>query len=783
MSLVTVLTLLCCCCVLRPRAQQLFPAGRHWIYSYEALVRTGALLPAEAHSQWELRGTLAVHSLDAHTAALRLADLHASAYNGPRDSASSAAVPPLEPVPTEAARYLHAPFLVHYTTDGAEALSVPVAEPLWAINVKRSIASVLQLRPELLSERASLTSERGLLGLCRDVEYSVVNNTEYVYLRKNIDGTRCELTPLSWSSAPLFSCGDGSHEGQREYAASTTREYTLARRPLEGRLELEHVMSSRRLYVQPHSATAEAHNVYQYQAYRLLSSEAVTWPELEPPSRLVRRALTFEHDTCDLTQGRAAASADQQDALRQVHSLLDRLVSTLDASEGPAAGAPPPHSRLLTQLYYTSYRLRLDTLQRLYDDIAIGTSYQLETKRNMFLELLPQIGTAASAHFLRDLIVSHRVRPLACLKLLAVLPFYARHSDETLLRELESLLMLGDTHDLSVRRAAALSFATLVQRTRAAARCSSETHELYARRFLDLFADATDHDQRMLYLQALDNLQPVSTFTFLSSLITGEGGGGSEQYSRHLRSLALWALLPLGERHAADTYRLLWPLLVNRSEHLELRAVSLAALLAAQPSETRLLTLYWYMQAEADLHLRHFFYTTLVSLRGTTYPCYARLARVARLVVRFLRAPASPAWTTANHLLDYRDAESMFGGMAHLYLIGHPVSGAPAVLHLTVNNYAAGRSLNQVTLHLKLQGLDDRLAAHLANATTAVEPSFERLVQLLESANVKVPVADDLHIEIIVKVQGKSVFCHHFDNNNFNNMINGNMRHAHVQDG
>lgn len=95
-------------------------------------------------------------------------------------------------------------------------------------------------------------------GNCQGIEYSVVNNTEYIYVRKVIDQTQCDVSPVKWSSATPFLCPGGE---ENTYSSSTTREYTL-KHTADG-LDLKHVMSSRRLYVQPFHASAEAQQIYQ----------------------------------------------------------------------------------------------------------------------------------------------------------------------------------------------------------------------------------------------------------------------------------------------------------------------------------------------------------------------------------------------------------------------------------------------------------------------------------------------------------------------------------------
>jgi len=72
-------------------------------------------------------------------------------------------------------------------------------------------------------------------------------------------------------------------------------------------------------------------------------------------------------------------------------------------------------------------------------------------------------------------------------------------------------------------------------------------------------------------------------------------------------------------------YRVYWPIVVNRTEHLEMRIAALTLLVVSSPTSNRLISLYWYMQSEPNQHLYNYFYTMLKSMERTTYPCYKRM--------------------------------------------------------------------------------------------------------------------------------------------------------------
>lgn len=291
-------------------------------------------------------------------------------------------------------------------------------------------------------------------------------------------------------------------------------------------------INSKKKYLEREVFFKETCNVlFSSQVYQLLSKSPAK-DKLKLPIELVKKSLKFEYDLKDLTQGRS--KTNQNAVLEQIHFLLDNLVNMLD-DQNLKQDTRELHNQILTQLYYNSFLLDFNSLTRLYNDISIGTSYQLETKRNIFLELLPQIGTVDSVQFMKDLLVKNKIKDLTSIKLLSVFPFYVRHYNTKLLNDMEVLLALGDSYDKSIRRTAILSFATLVYQTYIAGQCSTEMLEDYARKYFNSFSESTNYEDRMLYLEGLDNLQLGSVYSFLTSIIQ------NNEQSRHIRFLAVWA--------------------------------------------------------------------------------------------------------------------------------------------------------------------------------------------------------------------------------------------------
>lgn len=250
----------------------------------------------------------------------------------------------------------------------------------------------------------------------------------------------------------------------------------------------------------------------------------------------------------------------------------------------------------------------------------------------------------------------------------------------------------------------------------------------------------------MVWLQGLANIQLGRVVEFLEPIASGNNAE-----SRHFRVLAAWASLPTALlrpdvvsneavfilQQALDVmlefsfqiYPVYWPILVNRTEHLEIRIAALTLLLVSSPTSSRLISLYWYMQSEPSQHLYNYFYTTLKSLERTTYPCYLHMyvyiynlnyeifrnctpifvkyiyncrGAIAAQFTRVLRPPRNQYLITGSYVFDYQDIHRKFGALIQGTVIANPLTNIPEVLHVTLNTYGAGNNINRVSVSLDL---------------------------------------------------------------------------------
>ncbi|XP_032680145.1 uncharacterized protein LOC116848315 [Odontomachus brunneus] len=721
-------------------AQGLFRSGKEYMYSYNAVSNTGVLVPSNAAASWSLNGKIVIQA-ENNIATVQLQSLKTSVWNGNVKKMSEDI-----DIYDDASR-LSKPFQLSYNKGFVENFSTETDEPAWATNIKRSIAGILQLDLfNLEKEVAFHSSEVNHYGKC-NIDYIVSSEGENQRLiRKSLDPRMCTgHSNRYWSNVPKVQCTD---EDQNPVLKSSERMYRLTTDGLVH--DIISVNASGGIYVQPFQSMGEAHYHFVEQTMELFSVKDIT--NRIVMNNLQTTVLQHELPEEDLTQGRG--TPDKNFVFESISRLLDRLSQRLE-NPGLDTEIPNLHNTTISiLLYYLGMLDRVD-LGKAYSQI-LGTSYKEETIRNMFLEALPQVGSKESALFILDLIQANKVSDISAIQLLMQLPFHIRKPDVQLLVSLEPFLSLPNKLPKEVQNTAILTYGTLIYKT-CLVYCPYDMLDDYVRLYLDKFTEATQYEQKMIWLEGLANIQLSRVIEFLEPIARANAE------SRHFRVLAAWASLPTAPLRPDVIYPVYWPILVNRTEHLEMRAAALTLLIISSPTPNRLISLYWYMQNEPCQHLYNYFYTMLKSAERSTCPCYKPIGRIAGQFSRLLRKPSNGKYlVTGNYLVDYQDSLRRFGAMLHGIIIANPSTNIPEVIYVTLNDYASGTHINHVSLYVKAEGIFHSLATSFDNPTN--------IKDILKEFKLDERKKGPVHLEAIMRIQEKTVLCIHL---NETSIING----------
>ncbi|KAL7291123.1 hypothetical protein TKK_0015250 [Trichogramma kaykai] len=756
------LVLATCCLVSLPgSAEGLFEAGKEYVYDYEAVSSTGVLLPSKAQSSWGFAGSLRIRVDSPGDALMRLESLRLQVANGLDELSDDmdAGAPLQGPALNEMAK----PFRLQYRHGKLENFSVEASEAVWATNIKRSIAGVLQLDlPNLESQVAFHSTETNHYGRCT-MEYVVTiesGEPEKRVIRKSVDPRTCQgHGQRHWTNVPNMPCPNTEQNpvmkaSERFYEISTGLNSSL----------LIRVNATGEIYVQPFQSLGEAHFLITNQRMKLISvldiaqqapsvgSSNNTNSSNAETDNLHEKHIQHELPGDDLTQGRGVP--DKEAIFKTISALLDRLSQRLE-TPGLDTEVRNLHNTTISVLLYYMGQLTRPDLRAAYSNIS-GTSYKEETVRNMFLEALPQVGTTESALFVLELIRSQSVSDITAIQLLTHLPFHVRKPDVQLLLGLQPLLNLNAKIAPEVQHTGILTFGTLVYKT-CLKYCPYEMLDDYVKLYLDKFTGSQDYEKKMVWLEGLSNIQLGRVVEFLEPIASGMNAE-----SRHLRVLAAWASLPTAPLRPDVIYPLYWPILVNRTEHLEMRVAALTLLLISNPTANRIASIYWYLKGEPNRHLYHYFYTTLKSMERSHFPCFVRLSGVAAQFSRLLKKPSGHQHIlTGNYLFDYKDSRRHFGAVINGIIIANPLTNIPQVAYVTLKNHGSGKDLNHVSLYIKAEGLLHAISTNLNDLSMST-----RVEDLLKKFKFNHQSTTPVHVEIVARVQQKAVLCLHLNQSN-----------------
>ncbi|CAK9803774.1 vit-6 [Anthophora quadrimaculata] len=696
---------------------------------------SGVLLPSDASSSWGFNGKLIIQTQE-NIATMQLESLQMTVWNGKIQEQVK-----YQDTPENVADLLK-PFQITYRNGLIENFSTEATSP-WSTNIKRSIAGILQLDlPNLEKETAFHSTERNHYGQC-NIEYVANPEGENEWLiRKFLDPRTCAGHPhYTWLNVPKMLCPNGD---QNPILKSSERLYTVK---VNGSLnELLFINASGGIYVQPFQSFGEAHFHFTRQIFKLISVKDTI--NKIPIKDLHFKVLQHELPEVDLTQGRG--TPDKNTVFKSIGKLLDRLSQRLE-NPGLDTETDNLHNTTITVLLYYLGMLDIVDLRNAYTKIS-GTSYKEETIRNMFLETLPQVGTKEAALFILELIQDKKVSDMFAIPMLTQLPFHIRNPDVQLLVNLQIFLNLPEKISVEVQNTAILTYGTLIYKT-CLLYCPYEMLDDYVRLYLDKFTETKEYEKKMIWLEGLANIQLGRVVEFLEPIASGNNAE-----SRHFRVLAAWASLPTAPLRPDVIYPVYWPILINRTEHLEMRVAALTLLIVSSPTPSRLISLYWYMQSEPSQHLYNYFYTILRSMERTTHPCYVHIGVIAAQFTRVLRPTRNKYLITGNYLFDYQDTYRKFGAMIHGIVIANPLTNIPEVLYVTLNTYGSGVNIKHVSLYIKAEGLLQSLSAHVDGPT--------QVKDILKQFKLDQKQNGPVHLEVIARIQEKTVLCLHLNETN-----------------
>lgn len=186
--------------------------------------------------------------------------------------------------------------------------------------------------------------------------------------------------------------------------------------------------------------------------------------------------------------------------------------------------------------------------------------------------------------------------------------------------------------------------------------------------------------------------------------------------------------------------------------------------------------------------------------------------RLASSIIRHLpKRPAKRYWVTGNYIFDYRSTEYGLGASFQTMLIGNGKSHLPQIAFFKLKQEAMGKYTNQLNvscmhfspefssefwphfsvariiflqfmkilafqLYIKARGLDNVKFGRIVKTENGGHINLSKLREILSALKMPVVKKSPVHLEIIVQIEGKTIFIFFLDQRSFNTLTEGDSK-------
>ncbi|XP_037299145.1 uncharacterized protein LOC115449838 [Manduca sexta] len=709
----------------------IFPeTNTEYIYVIKTNVSISTGTPKESGSYWAIEGKLHVNIYDDFTRArLQLYGLkkYISGTHGTIDKED---------------KFISEPWELDYQESGLINSIYIGDEPVWSANLKRGISINFQL---IKKSGTYSESEPCLDSTCMAV-YTVKGDTIKKFYSYRIPTTK---SARSWSSIPWTD--DFSARPVVDSIVSAEREYILDDKKGLSSLQLK---GSYQYKTHEHILAVTSTLTLKY----LNDAAAGTIDKINVTQAHISYVAT---DSCDPTNGIRNMSQDYMK--NYTKDLLLKVANGIDA-DNIVREASLIHNSDFIELLNTISQLTYNTLVQLFEDLVLSTSYDMETCRNIFLEVLPHTRSEACARFIKYLILEQKkkIEDAALLSLIRKLPHNVATLSQGLLEDLEVFTRLGLDFPQDIRHAGILSFATLVHKTMNVKDLKQDYFDNIVVKYFRMYSDCPQYLDRMVWLQGLCNIG-YSAEDYIRIIFADSGRDRHERF---------WSALGISSK-VDDSYKVLemvLTVLTNETEHIQLRVVALHMFLSSQNiRESDFMFVHNYIHKCGNNQLKRFWYTTIKNLEASkTFSGYKVSPYYVPFVANQVSNPDPLYFATNNYIICGQ--EEVGSPSLQVLSVGDPLGAFPPFIGIKLNT--GGRRPYKAAVYLNVEGVTASFyRKFLKSLWTSQVFDVEKLVQVLKNMKawtLKTP--EKVHIDMVIKVHDRTIFATHMNQSRFDTM-------------
>jgi len=323
-----------------------------------------------------------------------------------------------------------------------------------------------------------------------------------------------------------------------------------------------------------------------------------------------------------------------QQVKTQIVEKLQKIARELEDHENFAEKEIPQQLRALKTVISI---MKTDDIKQIFQQIqSLGVSQsQQQIIRNLFVDIVRNAGSPSTIVFLKEMIEQEQLNELESYLVIATLSHYVRTPSEEVIHQVYQLIKSQAVQKrFWLKGSANLVFAQLVRnaciqpnkvhypKELFGEMCSYNNQKIteqYIPYLVQELKNAQTTVEKEMALYAIGQVGHESVLPLLVSYLEGE----SQESTRQLRKVALWALSDVAQMHRQKLLPVFIAIAQNEAESRTLRIPAIAVIMKLKPETVHLQKLAVSTWFEQDLEVARFIYGTLkelVNLDARSHP-------------------------------------------------------------------------------------------------------------------------------------------------------------------
>ncbi|XP_075212762.1 uncharacterized protein LOC142319403 [Lycorma delicatula] len=416
------------------------------------------------------------------------------------------------------------------------------------------------------------------------------------------------------------------------------------------------------------------------------------------------------------------------------------------------------NSQIINQLLTSLRYLDLKHIEKVFNKLCSDSSADDIIKKNLFLQILPMIGTESSLSFIANLLKNKNnlVTNVELLHILTALPFYVVNYEVKILDEMQVLLKVSDQFGPEIQDTAVLAYSILFGKVCTQKLCSDQSVQAISEDFYNKINENKDnYKKQLVYVEGLKNLMTKDAADFLGKIIS------NKEISEDLRIRAIFGPKNPLLKNPSLLFKVCLPVLVDFNEHVDLRIAALSMIIEYHIShpDSSMYTYHWHMVGERSPHVYNYYYTLLQSYAESNNPHHEAIKKVSQKLLKISKKPHSQiTFESFAKIYNYINKNTGNGHEFMFNMITDPQRGLPNTLYGEWNLLYNDNVLNVIGVYMRIKGLQE----------TILNRIFKDVKSLPTMINEK-EFDDPCHIEIISQKQGYTTSVTYYTDANIGN--------------